>query len=54
MICFGDAMNDYEMLHTFTGVCVSNAVDEIKSICKYQTGSCDEGGVGQFIFKYLI
>lgn len=54
VICFGDAMNDYEMLHTFTGVCVSNAVDEIKSICKYQTGSCDEGGVGQFIFKYLI
>lgn len=54
VLCFGDEMNDFEMLSTFTGVCVSNAIEEIKAISAYQTTSCDEGGVGRFLIDYLL
>ena len=53
VLCFGDEMNDFEMLSSFNGVAMENAVDQIKEICEYQTLSCDEGGVGDFLLKYF-
>lgn len=53
VMCFGDEMNDYEMLKQFVGVAMGNAIQPIKDICKYHTIDCKDGGVGDFILKNL-
>ncbi|MGM9947917.1 HAD family hydrolase [Floccifex sp.] len=53
VLCFGDEMNDFEMLSSFKGVAMENAVNPIKEICEYQTSSCQEGGVGEFLLKHF-
>lgn len=53
VLCFGDEMNDYEMLSHFVGVAMENAVQNVKEVCKFETKSCDDGGVGEFLLTTL-
>ena len=54
ILSFGDTTNDLEMISTYHGVAVDNAVDTIKQAARYITLSNDEGGVGRFILDYVI
>ncbi len=53
-VVFGDYLNDKEMLkntpHSFA---MSNAIEDIKAICKYQIGSNDEESVALTLDKIL-
>lgn len=51
----GDAENDFAMLEVVDiPVAVENATDAIKEKCQLVIGTCDSGGVGQFIFDQLV
>ena len=54
ILCFGDQLNDLEMLETFIGVAMDNAIKQVKSIANYQTINNNQAGVGYFINKYII
>lgn len=43
--CFGDEMNDYEMIKTYNGVAMGNAVSKVKEVAKIFTKDCKEDGV---------
>jgi len=54
VIAFGDDMPDYDLLCACGyPVAMANAVPEIKAICRYQTLSNDEDGVGIFLEKLM-
>ena len=42
---FGDEMNDYEMIKTYNGVAMGNAVSKVKEVAKILTKDCKEDGV---------
>ncbi len=49
-IFIGDYYNDIEILQTAgLGVCVDNAPDDIKSLCRMVVPSCADGGVGHLL-----
>lgn len=51
----GDGENDLPMFETVdVSVAVENASGDVKRICKQKTTSCSEGGVGKFIYDFLI
>ena len=54
VICFGDGLNDIDMLE-YCGVSVAmgNALDEVKNVCKYITDTNDNDGIVIFLKKYL-
>ncbi len=53
-IFIGDYYNDVEILKVAgLSVCVDNAPDDIKAICKLHVPSCKDGGVGHLIRKIL-
>ncbi|WFQ92310.1 HAD family hydrolase [Mycoplasma feriruminatoris] len=55
VVVFGDNMNDITMFEEIpNSVAVGNAVDEIKQKAKYITDTNINGGVGQFIEKYIL
>jgi Cof subfamily protein (haloacid dehalogenase superfamily) len=43
--CFGDEMNDYEMIKTYNGVAMGNAVPKVKEVAKIITKNVKEDGV---------
>lgn len=43
--CFGDEMNDYEMIKKYNGVAMGNAVPKVKEVAKIFTKDCKEDGV---------
>ncbi len=43
--CFGDEMNDYEMVKEFNGVAMGNAIAKIKNVAKIVTRSVKDDGV---------
>ena len=46
VICFGDALNDYEMIQACgCGVAMGDALDEIKEIADYITEKSDDDGI---------
>ena len=54
IICFGDGLNDIDMLE-YCGVSVAmgNALEEVKNVCKYITDTNDNDGIVRFLEKYL-
>ncbi|WP_031542599.1 Cof-type HAD-IIB family hydrolase [Mesoplasma photuris] len=55
VLVFGDNMNDITMFEKIpNSVAVANAVPEIKKIAKYTTDTNLNGGVSQFIKKYVL
>ena len=54
VICFGDGLNDIDMLE-YCGVSVAmgNALEEVKNVCKYVTDTNDNDGIIVFLKKYL-
>lgn len=53
-IAFGDEDNDTEMLeYVQHGVAMSNAIEDIKSVADYVTGSNNDNGVGKFLADYF-
>lgn len=54
MAC-GDGLNDREMVETVGfGVAMGNALDEVKAVAAYITGSNDEDGVAKAIEKFVL
>lgn len=52
MICFGDGLNDVEMIKNVgVGIAVANALECVKNNAKYITLSNDEDGVAKFLLK---
>lgn len=50
---FGDSGNDLEMIRTYQGVAMGNAMDEVKAVAKYVTKSCKEAGVAYALKEIL-
>ncbi len=54
IIAFGDGSNDLEMIeYAGVGVAMANAIDELKSLAKFQTTSNVEHGVAHFLTEYF-
>ena len=55
IMCFGDGENDCSML-TFAdySFAMENGTDLVKSTAKFQTDTCDNGGVAKAIKKYVF
>ncbi|MBP2076608.1 Cof-type HAD-IIB family hydrolase [Oceanobacillus polygoni] len=54
IIAFGDEDNDLEMIdYAGVGVAMGNAIDELKSVSKYQTLTNEQDGIGVFLEEYL-
>lgn len=52
IVCFGDNYNDITMFEEADyGVCVSNAVDDIKDIANEIIGSCNNSSVAKYLRK---
>ncbi len=43
--CFGDEMNDFEMIKNYNGVAMGNAVAKVKEVAKIITKDCKDDGV---------
>lgn len=55
IIAFGDDVNDIGMLkYCGIGVCVDNAIDEVKEIANYICKSNDKDGVAHFIEEFIL
>lgn len=55
MICCGDGFNDLSMIQMAgLGVAMANAQDKVKEAADYITGSNDEDGVADVVYKYLL
>jgi len=53
-IAVGDSMNDEDMLKAAgISIAMGNAGEDIKSYCSHVTGSAEEGGVAQALYKIL-
>lgn len=46
---FGDGENDISMLTLVNGVAMENAIESVKTVCKYSSDSCDEDGIAKFL-----
>lgn len=54
-MAIGDGENDISMLKAVgVPVAMGNAVPEVKEICKYQTGVCEENGWARAVNKYVL
>jgi len=55
IVCFGDNHNDISMFEKADyGVCVENAVSELKAIAKEEIGSNNDTSVAKFIKKHYL
>ena len=54
VIAMGDSYNDQAMIEfAGLGVAMGNAIDELKSVSKYQTLTNEQDGIGVFLEEYL-
>lgn len=54
VICFGDGLNDIDMLeYSSVSVAMGNALEDVKKVCKYVTDTNDNDGIMTFLKKYL-
>ena len=54
IVCFGDGLNDIDMLkYCEVSVAMGNALEEVKNVCKYVTDSNDNDGIIKFLKRYL-
>lgn len=55
VMAIGDGRNDLPMLKSVpNSVAMGNAVPEVMEICKYRTGTCQEDGWAEAIYKYVL
>ena len=55
VMAIGDSDNDLPMLEAAgQAVAMGNAVDAVKAACAYETGSCEDDGVAQTIYKWVL
>lgn len=55
MICCGDGYNDKSMIQMAgLGVAMANAQEEVKAAADYITGSNDEDGVADVVYKFML
>ena len=55
VMAIGDGRNDLPMLESVANsVAMGNAVPEVKAVCKYQTGVCEEDGWAEAVYKYVL
>lgn len=54
IICFGDGLNDLDMLaNCGLSVAMGNALDEVKVVCDDRTDSNDDDGVIRYLERYF-
>lgn len=54
IMAFGDGSNDLEMIeYAGIGVAMDNAVSELKSLAKFNTGTNEDHGVANFLIDYF-
>lgn len=54
IIAFGDGANDMGMIdYAGVGVAMGNAIDELKTLAKYETNTNEELGVANFLANYF-
>ena len=51
--CFGDEMNDYEMIKEYNGVAMGNAVNKVKEVAKKITKDVKEDGVSSALEELI-
>ena len=55
VMAIGDSYNDLPMLKTAGhSVAMGNAPDDVKSVCEFVTGNCDDDGFAQAVYKYVL
>jgi len=55
VMAIGDSDNDLPMLEAAgQAVAMGNAVDAVKAACAYETGFCEDDGVAQAIYKWVL
>lgn len=55
VLAFGDTTNDIEMLkEAGIGVCMANGSKDAKEAADYIGDSCDEDGIANFLYKYVL
>ena len=54
IICFGDGLNDLDMLANYgLSVAMGNALEEVKIVCNDRTDTNDEDGVIRYLERYF-
>ena len=54
-MAIGDSYNDLPMLKAAGhSVAMGNAPDDIKSVCEFITGDCQDDGFAQAVYKYVL
>ena len=55
VMAIGDSYNDLPMLKSAGhSVAMGNAPDDVKSVCEFVTGNCDDDGFAQAVYKYVL
>ena len=55
VMAIGDSYNDLPMLKAAGhSVAMGNAPDDVKSVCEFVTGNCDDDGFAQAVYKYVL
>ena len=54
-MAIGDSNNDLEMLKAAgKSIAMGNAIPEVKEACDYVTGTCEEDGFAEAIYRYAL
>ena len=55
VMAIGDSDNDLPMLQAAgQAVAMGNAVPAVKAACAYETGRCEDDGVAQAIYRWVL
>lgn len=55
VMAIGDSNNDLPMLKAAgKSIAMGNATDEIKSVCDFQTGFCENDGFAEAVYKFVL
>ena len=54
-MAIGDSDNDLPMLQAAGhSVAMGNALPEVKAVCEFSVGTCEEGGFAEAIERYVL
>ena len=55
IMVIGDSYNDLPMLQSAGhSVAMGNAPDDVKSVCEFVTGNCNEDGFAQAVYEHVL